>query len=416
MRAIRLRGRDERIEQLLASIGPRPLSSERVAIVTMVRDELDVLPSFLTHHLQIVDRIHIVDHRSVDGTREYLERVSSLPEYADRLAAYFYDHAAHNQVAVVNAIMRRAFAESCDWVLPIDGDEFLPVSSPGELRDLLAGAESPVARLDWVNLMPKVIGDVLPDQRFDPGGRFERISGDGPARYGKVVLHRSLLKVFPAAETWTGQHKLRPFPTSPKTRGVRCGDLLHVPARSVLQVRSKRTNFTTNPDFERTRTKELAIQNLGQRAIAERLAGERVAAAQAREVFESVIIPYEPKETASRPREEWIRRETSLPATAIPSAHLRAEAPFDDDASDRARRRGSTAEVAPSVYRSIGGAVVVVAVDRSVTVQEARPSVAWMTLLRIRGELRMLASPAYFLSLIVRRPLELLGRFRARRR
>lgn len=38
----------------------------------MVRNENDVIESFVRHNLELMDEMHIIDHGSSDGTREIL--------------------------------------------------------------------------------------------------------------------------------------------------------------------------------------------------------------------------------------------------------------------------------------------------------------------------------------------------------
>ena len=52
-----------------------------IAAISMVRNEADVIESFVRHTLRFADRLYITDHRSEDATREILSALvsESLP-------------------------------------------------------------------------------------------------------------------------------------------------------------------------------------------------------------------------------------------------------------------------------------------------------------------------------------------------
>ena len=44
----------------------------QIAIVSMVRNEADVIESFVRHNLQVADVLYCIDHASTDGTSDIL--------------------------------------------------------------------------------------------------------------------------------------------------------------------------------------------------------------------------------------------------------------------------------------------------------------------------------------------------------
>ena len=48
----------------------------KIAIVSMVRNEADVIESFVRHNLQVADALYIIDHASTDGTGEILQQLT----------------------------------------------------------------------------------------------------------------------------------------------------------------------------------------------------------------------------------------------------------------------------------------------------------------------------------------------------
>ena len=45
---------------------------KKLISISMVRNENDVIESFVRHNLALMDEMHIIDHGSSDGTREIL--------------------------------------------------------------------------------------------------------------------------------------------------------------------------------------------------------------------------------------------------------------------------------------------------------------------------------------------------------
>lgn len=102
----------------------------------LVRDEEDILDHTLRYHLaQGVDFFIVMDHMSVDGTREILEtyRRAGVAE------VILQKHAGYLQGQWVTSMARRAAVHhGADWVINNDADEFWwPLQ--GDLRSTLAG-------------------------------------------------------------------------------------------------------------------------------------------------------------------------------------------------------------------------------------------------------------------------------------
>jgi len=105
--------------------------------VTMVRDELDVLPYVLTHLVnEGVDGMVIADNRSVDGTRRWLhEFADEAPIPVDLIHD---DEVAYYQSRKMSAYYQRACEAGADWVIPFDADEVWYDAEGATLRDVFA--------------------------------------------------------------------------------------------------------------------------------------------------------------------------------------------------------------------------------------------------------------------------------------
>lgn len=111
----------------------------RIIAVSMVKNEADVIESFVRHTLGFVDRLYVADHGSTDGTYEILCQVRSegLPLEIERVYGLEY-----RQREVINTLARRALAAGADIIMPLDADEFVVNTSDAEdIRSVLEGLD-----------------------------------------------------------------------------------------------------------------------------------------------------------------------------------------------------------------------------------------------------------------------------------
>ncbi|WIB25334.1 glycosyltransferase family 2 protein [Curtobacterium sp. MCSS17_015] len=108
-----------------------------LAVTLMVRDEADVIPAWLDHHLaQGFDVFVITDNGSVDGTAELLAAFAERPDVTVDLRS---DPVHRKQQGTVVTGMARdaASIHSADWVVNADADEFvLPVDRSLTVRQV----------------------------------------------------------------------------------------------------------------------------------------------------------------------------------------------------------------------------------------------------------------------------------------
>lgn len=100
----------------------------KVMTVSMVKNEADIIESFVRYHLHIVDGMVVLDNGSTDRTITILERLRSerLPVFLKRDTSLEYA-----QAAKTTRLMYETFLEhEPDLLLPLDADEFV-VSADG---------------------------------------------------------------------------------------------------------------------------------------------------------------------------------------------------------------------------------------------------------------------------------------------
>lgn len=208
----------------------------KIVSITTVKNEADIIESFVRYHLNIVDEMIILNNGSTDDTNYILNKLLSenLPitviEDKDK---YF------KPVQKMNFLLKKAIQEfGADIVCPIDVDEFI-TSDNGNPRDIIEQIDKfTYYKLKWRTYVPTKDDDV--NQKFIPS-RMTHIRDENLEEY-KVILHRNLFDEFDASLT-VGSHELQ-FDRDKYANTVRCevcDDLImaHFPLRSKEQTISK---------------------------------------------------------------------------------------------------------------------------------------------------------------------------------
>jgi len=205
-----------------------------VAIV-MLRDEADILPTWLRHITALCDQVFAVDHLSDDGSSEILHRFAEagLP-----IRSWRMQDPGYWQSAVTTELARYAFQSGAEWVLPFDVDEFLAVESKAHLRAILQNHPDPLGLWRWHHVVPSA-------ERIESGDidwakpQFLANSVYAPNDAGKVVLHKSVFQKLPGFRLGSGNHLLHGAAFAKALHGDAMGTLWHCPVRSRDQITRK---------------------------------------------------------------------------------------------------------------------------------------------------------------------------------
>lgn len=132
----------------------------RLASITMVRDEADIIEAFARHNRHFVDKMYVIDDASSDATKQILDLL-----IAEGLPIEVVDDGSHPegymQGARTTALMRHALAEEMwDFVFPIDADEFFLTADRAVLEeDLRKVPSGKVPGFSMVNYFPNKADD-----------------------------------------------------------------------------------------------------------------------------------------------------------------------------------------------------------------------------------------------------------------
>lgn len=211
----------------------------QIAVISMVRNEADIIESFVRHAASFADKLYIVDHASTDGTYEILQQLAAegLP-----LSVQQFSESEQAQAEVMTDLMEQAFAAGGDFVLPLDADEFLLPDGGQDMawcREALLSVCRPadIYQLPWVTYQT---AEEYHGQQFILSMESQRESR--PEELGKLLLGREAWErtgfrlsqgnhhaLLPATD---GLQRLKPLPLT----GVY---LAHFPWRSSDQAASK---------------------------------------------------------------------------------------------------------------------------------------------------------------------------------
>jgi hypothetical protein len=206
-------------------------------IVSVVRNELDILEAFVRYHAELVDLLVVTDHRSIDGSLELLLELQAegLPLEVRSLSAPALRQ-GETTTMLVRDVARRLGA---DHVLPLDADEFLtsdrPELVPELIRSLPAG--QPI-RLG--------LRDAIPIQTDDPTERnpvarivHRRVAEGKVSGKGKKLVVPCEIGVRNGWALTNGNHRLITPAGQDEPVSVRRSELYlaHYPVRSIEQVR-----------------------------------------------------------------------------------------------------------------------------------------------------------------------------------
>ena len=140
----------------------------RLAALTMVKNESDVVRAFAGHVLALFDEIVIVDHGSTDGTGDFLAELAA--ENARVTLLRLEEPSYIQSVTMTHLVRSTDVLREADWVFPLDADEFLPFPDRAGFEAALRPFHRcPVLSMRWQNLVPSDYwaGPVLPGAAVD---------------------------------------------------------------------------------------------------------------------------------------------------------------------------------------------------------------------------------------------------------
>jgi len=125
----------------------------KIVSVSIIRNESDILETFVRYHLQIVDHMIIVNHRSADSSGEILNKIAKEGAKLELIEETALEQP---QGRVLTTMMKRAARDyGADWVIPLDADEFIAAPGGNNVREVLSGLPGDkVVHMPWRTYVP----------------------------------------------------------------------------------------------------------------------------------------------------------------------------------------------------------------------------------------------------------------------
>ena len=128
--------------------------------ITNVKNEEDIIESFIRYNMKILDQLFIVDNGSTDGTLDIINSMinEGFPVTLTHRIGEF------NQIEIMNELLSNVLygkhATISDFIIPLDADEFLvSVGNYINPRDIINGlSPDQLYMIKWINFIPETTG------------------------------------------------------------------------------------------------------------------------------------------------------------------------------------------------------------------------------------------------------------------
>jgi hypothetical protein len=212
------------------------MDMKKVFCVGVIKNEADIIESYVRYHLNIFDGIVLLDNGSTDRTLEIISQLQSegLPVYLKH-----DDHLAHVQGEKTTKLITDTFNQfGPDFIFPLDVDEFLMApnypDNPRKLVNKLSTSKVYYLEREYT-YFPIHLNE---NELFIP----KRITYASPIKdyWPKVVVSKKIWETFSPSISG-GNHDLLFDKKNIKVKILQKLQLMHFPYRSLEQLKSKIT-------------------------------------------------------------------------------------------------------------------------------------------------------------------------------
>lgn len=133
---------------------PAAIKKYHIAAIGIVKNEMDIIESFVRHTLSFADELLLIDHQSTDKTAEILR---ALQQEGLPLTVHTSNRVEYAQGDMTTDLLYEAINNhGADLVIPLDADEFLVGTKPGKsIREYLEDLDREfVYKLPWRRYSP----------------------------------------------------------------------------------------------------------------------------------------------------------------------------------------------------------------------------------------------------------------------
>ena len=206
----------------------------KLAAVSIIRDESDIVESWVRHNLHFVDRLYVVD----DGSTDQTPRILSLLEDEQLPISITLGKstAGFHQGQKTTALVEHAMADRpWDFIFLLDGDEFIVAKDRKALEDDLATLGT--YKVGGLNPRHYVMIDQANSSEIDPLKRLQHVAVHDPFVFKVVVPGHVATE--PGFAIVDGNHRITKWGETLPSHLLPNVELVHFPARSEAQLVSK---------------------------------------------------------------------------------------------------------------------------------------------------------------------------------
>lgn len=204
----------------------------KLAAISMIRDEADLVGTFLRHLAALFDLVFLLDQRSSDGTSQVIQHACKL---RSGWSHWRMDFAGRHQKEVTTHFMARAFEAGADAVFFLDCDEFIDLRTRADLETAAARMLelAKPGMFNWKACVPIR----LDRWTFNPRDKVWIAGQNTPVE--KIAVPRTLFQAKPGLCIAQGSHRVLDDAGTRIPAGMRIGSLIHLPVRSRQQFLQK---------------------------------------------------------------------------------------------------------------------------------------------------------------------------------
>ena len=207
----------------------------KVFSISMIKNEADIIESFIRYHQSIFDGMVILDNGSTDNTLPIIQKLQ-----AEGYAIYLYQdkNTEYNQDEKMSKLLSITFEKyEPDIVFPLDADEFLIASNnninPKEY--FLMMNLNTCYYLKWRTYIPTKTDNI---KEISPIKRMNHVRPDMYEKFSKVVVPKHVFNQFLPKLTM-GNHDINLNSRDIKKEEFGLLKIAHFPVRSIEQIKSK---------------------------------------------------------------------------------------------------------------------------------------------------------------------------------
>lgn len=165
------------------------VNKKKLFSISMVKNEADIIESFVRYNINIFDGMIILDNNSTDATLIILKLLKNegLP-----LFIYEDENGEFDQYNTRNKLLLKAVHEfGADIIVPLDADEFLISTNQGNPRKILEKIESNTFGIvKWKTYVPDLAED--PNKKFIPA-KITMARDESFEEFYKAIIPKELI-------------------------------------------------------------------------------------------------------------------------------------------------------------------------------------------------------------------------------